>query len=220
MRRVRVVAPRHPATGLDQVAIAADARQLARFVATLEGFRFVDPGPAYDHMGALLTDAVLQAGMRYETVVKRVMCIKRDESARTTTGFLDALKADGAERLLHWHGRKIATIEELARMLAEERVEEVKDLKRWLASLENVERLDSIHGVGPKTIDYVRILAGCEANAPDVRIRAFLERAGIPPWGYEKARSVVAEAARLLGVAERTLDHSIWAFGSTQRATR
>ena len=220
MRRAPVVAPRHPSSGHDQAAIAADARRLAGFITALDGFRFVDPGPAYAHMGALLTDAVLQAGIAYETVVKpRVMRVARDERTRTTTGFLEALMANGAERLLHWRGkRKIATLEGLARMLAEERVEEVDDLKHWLAGAESSERLRTIHGVGPKTIDYVRILAGCETVAPDVRIRAFLEQAGIPPWDYEKARSVVAEAARLLGVAERTLDHSIWAFGSAKRA--
>ncbi len=53
-----------------------------------DGFRYVDPGPTNAHMGALMTDAVLQTCIAYETVVKpRVMRVARDERTRTWTGF-------------------------------------------------------------------------------------------------------------------------------------
>ena len=71
---------------------------------------------SYGHMGATLTDAVLQAGVRYETVVRpRVLQLLNDHLQEKTTGaFADLLASAGGGKLLKWNGeQKLATLAEL-----------------------------------------------------------------------------------------------------------
>ncbi len=47
------------------------ATLLVKYLSTLDGFVIVDdPDGPYHHMGATITDAILQAGTTYETVVR------------------------------------------------------------------------------------------------------------------------------------------------------
>ncbi len=69
--------------------------------------------------------------------------------------------------------------------------------------------------MGPKTIDYFKILCGEEDTAAvDVHLVRFLERAGVTVRDYDHARRVVADTAPLLGVSTARLDHSIWTYMS------
>ena len=52
-------------------------------------------------MGATITDAVLQAGLRYETVVwPRVQHVMTIPEAATTSGFLAVLRERGGEEVV------------------------------------------------------------------------------------------------------------------------
>ena len=74
--------------------------------------------------------------------------------------------------------------------------------------------------MGPKTVDYFKILCGeQDAAAVDVHLTRFLEQAGVRVRDYEQARTVIAEAARLLSVTAARLDHSIWTYMSTAGRT-
>jgi hypothetical protein len=184
-------------------------------------------------MGATITDAVLQAGLRYETTVwPRVQHVMTIPEAMTTSGFLRALRERGGEEVVHWtHPEKLGRMEAVAELFVAEGVETESDLRRWLcreprtgggaagdvdaACRANVAKLAAIRGMGPKTIDYFKILCGEEDTAAiDVHLMRFLERAGIKVRGYDHARRVVAEAAPLLGVSAARLDHSIWTYMS------
>jgi endonuclease III len=76
-------------------------------------------------------------------------------------------------------------------------------------------RLLRVRGIGPKTVDYFKILWGeQDATAIDTHLLRFLERAGVHENGYEQAHHVIAAAAPLLGVSAARLDHSIWTYMS------
>lgn len=77
-----------------------DAARVADFVRSLPDFEMVeDLAIPYNHMGATITDAVLQAGLRYETVVwprvQRIMELFPE--AATASGFLKVLHERGGE---------------------------------------------------------------------------------------------------------------------------
>jgi len=212
---------------------------LAEFVAALDDFRMVeDLAVPYNHMGATITDAVLQAGLRYETVVRpRVQHVMEAfPEAATTSGFLRLLRERDGEEVVRWtHPEKLGHMEAVAELFVAEGVETEADLRRWLcgepgtggdaadgaegdvaaACRANVAKLAAIRGIGPKTIDYFKILCGEEDTAAiDVHVMHFLERAGVKVRDYDRARQVVAEAAPLLGVSAARLDHSIWTYMS------
>ena len=51
------------------------------------------------------------------------------------------------------------------------------DLRDWLTRSDSVAKLRGINGVGPKTIDYFKILAGLPAVEVDRRLEKFLNMA-------------------------------------------
>jgi len=64
-----------------------NAKALVKYIGTLTDFQIVDPSYPYNHMGATITDAMLQAGINYEAVVKpRVNCVYGYYEAKTTSG--------------------------------------------------------------------------------------------------------------------------------------
>ena len=211
------------------------AERVAGFVRGLDDFEMVeDLALPYNHMGATITDAVLQAGLRYETVVwPRVQHVMTIPEAATTSGFLAVLCERGGEEVVHWtHPEKLGRMEAVAELFIAEGIENEADLRTWLcgepaagegaysACRANVAKLAAVHGIGPKTIDYFRILCGEQDTAAiDVHLTRFLEQAGVRVTGYEQAREVIGAAAAELGVSAAQLDHSIWTYMSTAGRT-
>jgi len=78
----------------------------------------------------------------------------------------------------------------------------------------SLQKVRAIHGVGPKTVDYLKIMAGLQSIAIDRRLMTFLGNAGIPinPSAYSTAREILRRAALLLSVPEADFDHSIWRY--------
>ena len=199
-----------------------DAMRVADHVRSLDGFELVeDMALPYNHMGATITDGVLQAGLRYETVVwPRVQHVMTIQEAATTSGFLAVLLARGGEEVVRWtHPDKLRRMVAVAELFASVGLETEAHLLAWLCdgpgSEAHAARLGAVHGIGPKTIDYFRILCGRQdAAAIDLHLTRFLERAGVRVTSYEQAQAVVAGAAAELGVPAAQLDHSIWTYMS------
>lgn len=165
-------------------------------------------------MGALLTDAILQAGQSYENIVRPRAIRVRDTypEATTTTGFLNTLETRGYQDVLQWNDTvKPDRVKRLATFFQDRDVETVEDLQKWVKRQESRKELLAINGVGQKTADYIAWLAGIPVVAVDRHIKRFCSAAGIETRDIKKA---VREAAEELGVDERCLDYSIWSFES------
>ena len=81
-----------------------DTERVARLAGALDDFDMAeDLALPHNYMGATITDAVLQAGLRNETAVwppmRRVMTIPE---AATTSGFLVVLRERGGAEVVHW----------------------------------------------------------------------------------------------------------------------
>ena len=197
---------------------------LATYIRQLDGFEMVDDLELpYGHMGATITDAVLQAGLRYETVVwPRVQHVMQNfPEAAETSGFLAVLRERGGDEVAHWtHPEKLGRMESVAELFVAESVETEVDLRCWLCGgdsrcEENVAKLAGVRGMGPKTIDYFKILCGeRDTAAIDVHLMRFLDDAGVRAGSYEEAREAIADAADEMGVSAAQLDHSIWTYMS------
>jgi hypothetical protein len=172
----------------------------------------------YGHMGATLTDALLQPGLPYATVVlPRVREVQAHPEAATTSGYLRLLEALGAKALLRWKSdAKLGCVLAVTRMLRDEHVESEEDLRIWLGEEKNGVWLQRIKGVGPKTVDYLRLLVGEPTCAVDRHLYRFLAEAGLDIADYDAARTVINDAAALLGIDGRDLDYSIWTRMSTR----
>lgn len=169
--------------------------------------------PVYDHMGALLADSVLQAGLNYNSVVRpRVEAILAQFPQCDRTSALLPVVGDGkTAAFLNWtHLEKIGRFESLVRFLDGNSIETVSDLGGELQQPRFVELLRSVRGIGPKTVDYMGCLVGLDSVAVDRHVRTFARRVGVLNDDYDFLRSVFCCAADLLSLSRRQFDAWVW----------
>jgi hypothetical protein len=194
--------------------VLASARQIASHAVGLGiSARAMPSRPAVDHIGAVLADCILQAGLNYRTVVRPR--VKRIQANYPSAARLSGVKAivDGGEAsdFLCWkHAEKLSRFSGLVALLGADSVEEVSDLREWLNQTRARERFLSLHGIGPKTYDYVCCLVGIDRIAVDRHVKSFASEAGVTIRGYDELQVVVSYAADLLGLRRREFDAWIW----------
>lgn len=173
----------------------------------------VKPRTASNHLGAVLADAILQAGVNYHTVVRtRIMRIESQfPDTATLPGVIALIEREGAGDFLLWrHPTKVMRFISIARFLAQHDVKTTVDLRAWLRLSGAREHLLGLHGIGPKTCDYLCCLVGIDCIAIDRHIKTFATEAGVYVSDYEYLKSVVSYAADLLDMTRRDFDAWIW----------
>jgi endonuclease III len=208
---------------LTSLDIDSKAEALAKYIDTLSDFSWVEPEIPYYHMGATIADAILQSGLNYKTVVEpRVRAILRKyPEAKTTSNFLELLNRIDPKLVLNWKdSEKPNRILQVVHLLIEEGIETENQLKVWLEKETNIAKLDSVRGIGNKTIDYFRILSGTSTSAIDRHLLNFLNKASINVNDYREAKEVIDRTADLVRKDWSLLDHSIWNYMSRRKKSR
>lgn len=196
------------------IEVLLAARRIADY-AKDEGALFEEKHPraTCEHLGAVLADSVLQAGLNYTTVVRpRVVAILRAHSNRLTISSLVALIQDGqTSAFLNWrHHEKVTRFEALVIFLKEWGIEDVKDLRAGLASEEFCDAIQTVNGIGPKTVDYMACLVGIDSIAVDRHVRTFAKTVGVKNDDYHFLRKSFCCAADLLSLPRREFDAWLW----------
>ncbi len=195
------------------------ANKLLKHIQSLEGFEILVPSYPYHHMGATITDAMLQPGINWLNVVKpRIDKIKRYTAAKSTTGFLKLLEHQSPCKLLDWFDEeKPNRVLGITRFLKGETVETENDLNTWLAADTNIVKLMNQRGIGNKTFDYIKMLVGLPSVAIDRHLNNMLEQANVSHTGYAEAREIIGRVAELMTIEKHVLDHSIWKYMSSRK---
>lgn len=170
------------------------------------------------HMGGLIVESALQRQQKYApTVLPRVnRLIEAWPDAATTSGFLDRIATGTLSQTVHWpEGERLAQMQATARALAVEQIETVEQLGARFADDETrlpMRRvLRRVPDIGPKTTDFIEIMAGSEKVAAiDSRIRRATDRAGIERDGYDYLQDVLHDAAGRRGWTVGSLDVVLW----------
>jgi hypothetical protein len=203
----------------DAMADQTEPEQLAAFISRLQAVRDFEllppPDAGYNHIGAILADAVLQANNNYERNVRgRIGRIRREFATETTLKALrQRLSFTSPQTYLDWKGtRKPTTFLALIELLEREGVNTEDDLRRWLQSYVSKDKLLAIRFVGPKTVNYLQILVGLEAVAVDVRLNNFIALAGLPARNFARAEQLFHGTADLMNVPRSSLDYSVWFY--------
>ena len=204
------------------VAKRKDALRLAHFALSRDGFRLLPDAPRHEHLGALLADSALQAGLNYRSVVfprvSRILEMYPD--AHSMAGLRDTLSAVTSRNFLSWsHDEKIRRFDSLVSTF-DDKVESVAELCEWMECDRNRAHLLTLRGVGNKTVDYLYRLSGGEEIAVDRHLFRFLEVAGLECGDYGEAKKMIGQAADLLGVSKDAFDASIWKYMSDTRQIR
>ena len=193
-----------------------DAQRLVQYIESRTDFILCKVDPPYGHMGATIADTVLQANNRYSSVTPRVQRIlTRWPNATSVTAVLEVLESVPTVSFLNWNGvDRAERFDSILCVLNKERVETETDLETWMMKDANLQKLRAIHGVGPKTVDYLKIMVGSQSIAIDRRLLTFLSGAGIACQSsdYDRAREILRRAAVLLSIPPADFDHSIWRY--------
>jgi len=196
--------------------ILIKAQALAEYIESRH-FAPVTQRTPYFHMGATITDSVLQAGLNYRCVVyPRVLkLLTKFPNYRTTCDFLILMQTIPLPELIEWSNkRKLELIQNISWLLFDNGVETEPELAVWLNSSKSISQLQKLKGVGPKTIDYLSMLSGNQAIAIDRHLFAFLRLAGIITNSYSDASVLYKKAADILSLSAFELDRQIWRYMS------
>lgn len=185
---------------------------------TLGDGPFLAPG-GWSHMGAVITDSVLQQRWNYQRqVLPRVEQLQAAwPDATTVSRFRARIAAEGLEQVLHLKPQmKLELIKTLTDRLADAGVETDEDLHRWLDQDTHRATLRLITGIGPKTVDYMGCLVGRDDIAVDMHLRTFAKDAGVSLTDYAGIRAAYSLAADILGHQHSGLEHAVWKHQSTE----
>lgn len=167
----------------------------------------------YDHLGAVIADSILQAGLNYTTVVQpRVQnIIKNHPAANTLSSLLVLVEGGKSKDFLNWnHHEKIYRFESLIRFLKEWGIEDTQDLRTHLELKPFCRAVQTVHGIGPKTVDYMACLVGIDSIAVDRHVRAFAKQVGVQSSDYHFLQKAFCYAADLLAIPRREFDSWLW----------
>jgi len=196
------------------------ADRLIQFIRLLPDFIIVDfIDGNYNHLGATIADAVLQANMKYEThVLPRINRIRRVfPAAATMSGLKKILAESTTTYFLDWKGiDRVKRFDDVITLLSSENIETEDDLRQWLTDERNLFKLSTIKGIGPKTVDYLKILTGFQTCAVDRHVYDLLSQAHIEVSSYDEAKEVLNLAADIIEVRRAYFDHSIWKYMSNK----
>lgn len=195
------------------MTIDDDVAKLANHVrSTLGEGPFLRAG-GWHHMGAVICDAILQQARHYRRWVRpRVKDLQEAwPDAHTVTRFRARTSEGELGAVLRTtNRRKLSAIVAITALLVESRVETRDELRAWLKKDGSRSALLAVHGVGPKTVDYLSSLVGGSHVAVDVHLRAFARQAGVGATTYHKLRRVYEETADRLGHDRGGLEHAVW----------
>ena len=169
-------------------------------------------------MVATLSDAILQAGMNYKTVVMpRISDILyRYSNFTSTCDFIILFQTVPIEQIIKWKNKKKQnTLCNLAWLLYNEGVNSEADFRQWGRASENEEKLLALDGIGYKTVDYLKLLSGLETIPIDRHLFKFLKDSEISITTYYDASYIFKSAAKELNIEERLLDKIIWDYMSS-----
>lgn len=206
------------------IANLEQARRIADYASGL-GIQIATMKPriSTDHLGAVVADSVLQAGLNYKTVVHhRVMRIRAQfPETATLDGLTAIVNNDRASEFLLWtHSTKLERFAALVSLLVEEKIRTSEMLREWLLTHVARARLLSLRGIGPKTYDYMCCLVGIDCIAVDRHVRTFAANAGVSAEDYRELQTIVSFAADLLGIARRDFDAWIWTAVSNRSVSQ
>lgn len=169
--------------------------------------------PVYHHIGAVLADSILQAGLDYAKVVRpRIATIlKLFPHAVTINILIEVIETEGSAKFLQWkHSEKISRFDGLVAFVENAEIETTYELGEALRDDNFRTDIRRVRGIGPKTVDYMSCLVGVDCIAVDRHIRGFAKCVGLENESYEYLQDVFGFAADLLSISRRELDANIW----------
>lgn len=200
---------------------SVETHKLIGFIENHSEFKFIKSNYCFynNHLGAILTDIILQAGLNYNSVVfPRVIFVYENyPKASDLQGLLDTLSCISLSEFLQWnHCTKLSRYNCIIEFMIQYKITDSYRLCAFLLDKNNKEKFLNLPGIGKKTLDYFFKLMGSDVVAVDRHILTFLDKANIAYKDYNSAKKIVEYTADILGVSRKDIDFSIWSYISAK----
>jgi len=125
------------------------------------------------------------------------------------------MKIDDIGAVIRWRRpAKLAVLAGLTAAMTDLEIESISDLGRHLVSHDlrpaSVRRLRAVHGVGPKTIDHLAILACVTDRVAIDRHLVQFAAAGVADLSYDYLQRIYIAAAIARGWTPGAVDAAVW----------
>jgi len=196
-----------------------EINKLIKFIENHQDFNIIKSNSCFynNHLGAVLTDIILQAGLNYRTVVlPRVLHVYNEfYAANNLDGLLSTINEIGLNNFLNWQNEiKLNRFQFVLDYLVDNSIQTTNELHKHLTRDINLKSFLSIQGIGNKTLDYFFKLMNVDTITVDRHIINFLSQANINYFNYHSAKKIVEYAADILDISRRDIDYSIWNYMS------
>ncbi|MGC9326267.1 MAG: hypothetical protein ACP5I1_01405 [Candidatus Hinthialibacter sp.] len=151
-----------------------------------------------EHLGAILTEAVLLPGSRYKSQVRpRIERLLQEYPEGKTTGiFVGLIEEISPKYFFNWEENdKPRRVLAAAKHLHELGVETADDFRLLFDEPDFAKFLKEIRGVGAKHIDDLRQLLGLPCDTREESVRIILEEAGLSFQTWKEAGRMLEEAS-------------------------
>lgn len=203
-------------SAIEVLLAARRIADLAKDEGVIGGIR--TPRATCDHMGGVLADSVLQAGLNYKTVVRpRVMAILESYPKHDTVSAIFSMTQQRKTgEFLNWnHPEKLNRFDALVAFLSDWGIEDTDDLRAALQDAQFCEAVQTVNGIGPKTVDYMACLVGIDSIAVDRHVRTFAKKVGVENTDYQFLHRSFCYAADFLELPRREFDAWLWRSASS-----
>jgi hypothetical protein len=171
--------------------------------------------PRYSHMGAILADTALQAGLSYSGIVRPRIdrLLTAFPSADSISGLCSELSKTSASVFLDWsHPEKLQRFNGLIQACRSASVDTLMEFQDWVVTRIAATALRSIRGIGPKSVDYLRMLAGHSAIPMDRHLFNFIAIAGVRTTDYHDGQRAFVDGCALAGIDPAHAEREVWAL--------
>jgi hypothetical protein len=168
--------------------------------------------------GLMVVDVVSSRRRNYEHRVKAMLNVYRESTEDLSLAYLATHEPPNLGLM---HG-EAETMQEVAKALLQYGAElklasEDEIAETWAnnsADPEVASIVDSVRGIGPALLQYLRLLSGVDTIKPDVWVRAELEKVGVPVrlFSDEGIVEVATQLSEALEIPLSVLDQLLWRY--------
>lgn len=210
---------------MTNISKLVNARKIVNFIENEDSFILISNKSCYysHHIGAVIVDSVLQAGLNYKTVVApRVNNLVNNFPEEVSLShFIRLIEENKLEAIIKWnHPQKLERIWSVIDFCNKHQIETSEELLDFLVKPQNKPKFLSIKGIGFKTYDYILNLLNADVVAVDRHVFKFVENLGLPSNNYENVKTMIEYAADLMNIPRNVIDYSIWTYMSTDKVVQ
>lgn len=196
------------------------AQTIVQYIQSVRRFDLASsPALGSEHIGALITEAVMQPGESYKIAICPLIerLIRDYPEGKTSSHFMRLLEEISPKYFLNWkENDKPRRVLAVAKCLHELSIETVNELRFIIEDPDFIKSMKDIRGIGNRHIDYLKLMLEIPCEAAQEYLNVFLMKSGVENIPKVEIPAIWEETARLLHKKNSDLLLCVWRYLDNQ----